>query len=144
MRQVVSIRLDDSVLAEARKAAAAEHRTFTNYVEGLLRGRGALTRVRPAFAEAIQILRRCRRELAAMGVRHAAIFGSIARGVEQADSDIDVLIDTDPAKVNSLFAYGGIQAFLQEHIGREVDLKERRRLPPHVRAAAEQDQLIAF
>ena len=147
MRNVVSIRLDEGLLAHARRAAAAQHRTFTNYVETLLRSRGATTsekNPRPAFAEAIQLLRRSRPQLEAMGVRHAAIFGSVARGTERPDSDIDILIDADPAKVNSLFAYGGIQEFLQERLGREVDLKDRARLPAHVRDAAEQEQLIAF
>ena len=31
------------------------------------------------------------------GIRHAALFGSCARGEERPDSDIDIMIEVDPA-----------------------------------------------
>jgi predicted nucleotidyltransferase len=35
-------------------------------------------------------------ELRQLGVRHAAVFGSVARGQARPQSDIDVLVDLDP------------------------------------------------
>jgi uncharacterized protein len=40
-----------------------------------------------------------------IGVRHADIFGSVARREERTDSDVDILVDLDPSVVRDLFAY---------------------------------------
>jgi predicted nucleotidyltransferase len=79
-----------------------------------------------------------------MGVIHAAIFGSVARGEDRLDSDIDILVEVNPSVVNSIFAYGGIQQAFEEWIGRPVDLVGKDRLRPGVAAEAERDQILAF
>ena len=47
--------------------------------------------------EAIAILVQHRDDLRARGVRHAALFGSVARGEASQASDLDILIELDPA-----------------------------------------------
>ncbi len=47
-------------------------------------------------AEAIATLRRHRRELEELGVRHLALFGSVVRGEAHEASDVDVLVELDP------------------------------------------------
>ena len=79
-----------------------------------------------------------------MGVRHAAVFGSLARGEETPESDVDILIETDPAVVNSLFAYGGIQQSLEEWVDRPVDLAGKERLRRGAAAEVERDAIHAF
>jgi predicted nucleotidyltransferase len=37
------------------------------------------------------------------GVAHAAVFGSVARGDDRPDSDVDILVDLDPAIVVTVF-----------------------------------------
>jgi predicted nucleotidyltransferase len=76
----------------------------------------------------IHTLRLRQAELAQMGVVHAAIFGSVARGDDQNDSDVDVMIDVDQAKIGGIFVMGCIQASMEEWIGRPVDLARRDRL----------------
>jgi predicted nucleotidyltransferase len=49
-----------------------------------------------------------------MGVVHATIFESTARGEERPDSDIDIVIEVDPSVVRSIFGYGGIQQALED------------------------------
>ena len=42
-------------------------------------------------------------ELQRLGILHAAVFGSVARGEAHFKSDIDVLIDLDPEKAIGVF-----------------------------------------
>lgn len=60
--------------------------------------------------------------LEAQGVRHALIFGSIARGDDVPKSDIDIILDLDPHRQIGLFAFAGIAEFLESELGRSVDL----------------------
>jgi hypothetical protein len=41
-------------------------------------------------------------------VRHAALFGSVARDEARADSDLDILIELDPALKIDAFEYAGL------------------------------------
>lgn len=75
------------------------------------------------------------------GVRRLWVFGSVLRGDFRSDSDIDVLIETDPDHTPGLFALGGLQMDLSDLLGRHVDLamlggvplNERERLLSTVR-----------
>src|SRR6266516_5009335 len=98
----------------------------------------------PLVSRVLRTLRNHRADLERMGVVHAAIFGSVARGEERTDSDIDIIIEVDPSVVRSIFGYGGIQQALEEWIGRPVDLAGKDRLRPGVAAEAEKDQILAF
>jgi uncharacterized protein len=99
---------------------------------------------RPAASRAIAVLRAHRAELARMGVRHAWIFGSTARGDAGPGSDVDVLVDVDPEIVDNLFGYGAIQQSLEEWLGGPVDLADSSRLRPGVAAEAMRDKVLAF
>jgi len=46
------------------------------------------------------------------GERHAAIFGSLARGEARPDSDVDVLVEVDPAHRMVLFEYAGLTLYI--------------------------------
>jgi predicted nucleotidyltransferase len=94
--------------------------------------------------EAIARLREHRQKLEAVGVRHAAIFGSVARGDNRPDSDVDVLVDVDPARARSLFDLAGIHAEVEEVIGGPVDVAWRDRLRPQIVIEAERDAVHAF
>jgi len=59
------------------------------------------------------------------GVR-VALFGSVARGDETPDSDIDLLVDFAPRA--SLFDVVRIEMDLAELLGRKVDVMSRRAL----------------
>jgi uncharacterized protein len=152
MRKVVSIRLDERTLAAAQRRARQRRRTLTNYVEGLIErdfGPRVSEKERANAPEGllvhvIRTLKAHRAELERMGVRHAAVFGSLARGEETPESDVDILIETDSAVVRSLFAYGGIQQSLEEWIGRPVDLAGKERLRRGAAVEAQRDAIHAF
>jgi predicted nucleotidyltransferase len=63
----------------------------------------------------------CRR----YGVKSLAVFGSVARGEVQPDSDVDLLIEFDPDAGVSLFQYQDFQSELEAIFGRPVDLASK-------------------
>jgi predicted nucleotidyltransferase len=80
--------------------------------------------------EVINRLRDSRARLAELGVRHAYLFGSVARDAARQDSDIDVMVDLDEGPggrkpLFSAFDVGGIQFELTCILGRPVDLVVR-------------------
>jgi predicted nucleotidyltransferase len=93
---------------------------------------------------AIGILRRNEAELRRRGVRHAALFGSVARGDSGAESDVDVMIELDPSAAVSVFDYAGIVEFVQGLFEARVDVANREMLKPHVRPAALREAVDAF
>ena len=83
-------------------------------------------------------------ELRQRGVMHIAVFGSIVRDEDRADSDVDLLVDLTPDLAKDFFAYAGVAADLEEIVGRDVDVAQRERLRPHVRPNAEAQAVYAF
>lgn len=73
------------------------------------------------------------------GVRNARLFGSVARGDDDNDSDVDILVDFAPG--TGLFAIAGIQAELEEILGTDVDLIPDAGLKDNVRAHVENDMI---
>jgi predicted nucleotidyltransferase len=60
------------------------------------------------------------------------LFGSVARGEETEDSDIDFLIDYDPTKTTPWFP-GGLLMDLQDLLGCKVDVLTERGISPLIR-----------
>jgi predicted nucleotidyltransferase len=83
-------------------------------------------------------------ELHRRGVRHAALFGSIARGEGKRTSDIDVLIELDPQAPVGLFEYVEITQYLEDLFPVRVDVANRSSLKPLVRPTIERDAIYAF
>lgn len=54
----------------------------------------------------------------------------MARGEDLPGSDVDILVDLDPAIVRDLFAYSRVQRTLQDIVGRRVDIARRGRTRP--------------
>jgi predicted nucleotidyltransferase len=61
------------------------------------------------------------------GMTNPRVFGSVLRGEDQDDSDLDILID--PAPRTSLLALAGLQIEIEELIGVKVDLLTPKSLP---------------
>ena len=89
-------------------------------------------------------LRAHQTELYRRGVRHAALFGSIARGEGKRTSDIDILIELDPQAPVGLFEYVGITQYLADLFPVRVDIANRSSLKPLVRPSIERDARYAF
>lgn len=93
---------------------------------------------------AIAVLRAHEADLRRRGVSRAALFGSIARGEGGPGSDVDILVEIDPAAPVDLYAYVGIIPFIAGLFSGPVDVANAETLKPHVRPSAERDAIYAF
>lgn len=76
------------------------------------------------------------------GIKFIGLFGSVARGEETNQSDIDVLVDFDQPK--TLFDLADIQFYLEESLGRKIDLVTRKSLKPQLKPFIEQDLITVY
>jgi predicted nucleotidyltransferase len=67
------------------------------------------------------------------GVTSLAVFGSYIRGEQDEKSDLDVLVEFDPDRGISLFAFVGLQQELSDRLGIRVDLVEKGSIKPRLR-----------
>ena len=65
------------------------------------------------------------------GARNIRIFGSVARGDDRPDSDLDLLIDLEEGQ--SLLDLIAIQQDLEELLGRKVDVVTEPEISPYFR-----------
>jgi uncharacterized protein len=141
----MSFRLDAKAAEAARVRATTKGKKMTAYLEDLvLSDLTAGPKSRPTLVEVIRLLRSNRAELEKIGIRHAEIFGSVARGEDLPDSDVDILVDLDPAIVRDLFAYSRVQRTLQDLVGRRVDIARQGRTRPELDADLIRDAVHAY
>jgi predicted nucleotidyltransferase len=94
--------------------------------------------------QALSKLRQAETGLRAKGVLHAALFGSVARGESRPDSDIDILIDFDPAAGVTIFDYVALRDDIASLFDEPVDVIDREALKPHLREPVARDLVYAF
>ena len=91
--------------------------------------------------EIIARLRENEGPLRERGIRHAALFGSCARGEERPDSDIDIMIEVDPAARIGVYEYVAIKDYIAGLFDTRIDVVRCDRLKPYVRPAAVGDAI---
>jgi predicted nucleotidyltransferase len=93
----------------------------------------ASIRIDPVNARKLLAARRV--EILAIATRHGAenlrVFGSVARGESDAESDIDFLVRLAPGR--SLFDLGGLLSDLEALLGCHVDVVTETGLRPRIR-----------
>lgn len=82
--------------------------------------------------EALRILRDHREEFHAYGVKHLALFGSVARDEAGPDSDVDILVEFDEPV--GLFRLLDLKDHLERLLGSPVDLGTEDGVQPRTRA----------
>lgn len=84
----------------------------------------------------LETLQEKREQVLEVAAKHGAfnvrVFGSVVRGEDTPDSDIDFLIDYDPEKVTPWFP-GGLLMDLQDLLGRRVDVLTEKGMSPLIR-----------
>ena len=91
-------------------------------------------RVSEHRAEVLEVLER-------HGIRSARVFGSVARGDDRDDSDVDLLVELPPN--TGLLSVARIEAELEAILETTVDLVSAKGLKPRVRSRVERD-LVAL
>lgn len=94
--------------------------------------------------EIIDRLRQNEAALRARGVSHAALFGSRARGDNRPDSDIDIMIEVDPAAGIGVYEYVALKDYIAALFDGRVDVVSREGLKPYVKPAVTTDAIYAF
>ena len=94
--------------------------------------------------DAIATLRRYENALRKRGVVHAAVFGSVARGDNRPDSDLDILVEFEPGAEGSIYDYVRFKEYVAGLFEERVDVIDRAALKPHLRAPAARDVMYAF
>jgi len=88
-----------------------------------------------------QLLHERKQEIAQIASRHGAcqvrVFGSVARGEERADSDIDLLVEAGPE--TSPWFPAGLILDLEALLGRKVDVVTEAGLLPELRESVLRD-----
>jgi len=82
-------------------------------------------------ADLIERLRRHRGDLRRLGVQRLGVFGSFQRGEPETESDVDLLVDFRPGE-KTFDHFMQLSFFLEEELGRSVELVTREALSPHV------------
>jgi uncharacterized protein len=91
--------------------------------------------------QVIDVLSQHAEELRALGAISLGIFGSVARGEEHDDSDVDILVELRrPAGYLTL---ARIKLRLEELLGRKVDLVPRKALRPELRDRILAESILA-
>jgi uncharacterized protein len=94
--------------------------------------------------DAITTLRRHEGALRAHGVAHAAVFGSVARGDNRPDSDLDILVEFEPGAEGTIYDYVRLKEFVASLFQGPVDVIDRAALKPHLKPPAARDTVYAF
>ena len=82
------------------------------------------------FANRAALALLCRRHR----IQRLSLFGSVPKGTERADSDVDFLVEFKPGAAPGLLGLAAIEAELSEFLGgRRVDLRTAGELSPYFR-----------
>lgn len=88
-------------------------------------------------SEVISLLRAHRAQLKRLGVKSLSLFGSVARGEERPDSDVDILVEFEGPLTFDRFM--DAKFYLEELLERKVDLVVPQAIKPRMKPHVMQD-----
>lgn len=87
----------------------------------------------------LSILKQHQTHLKALGVRSLALFGSVARDEATLESDVDIVVEFEPPV--TFDRYMDVRFYLEDHLGKKVDLVSWKSLKPQIRDRVEQEAI---
>lgn len=146
-----ALRLQPSLLAEARRLAAAEGVAVNQLINVAVAEKLAAARTERRLAgpapdreRILRLLRERQDEIRARGVTRLALVGSVARGDAGPGSDVDLLVDIAPGRKFSLIDHSGLRLHFQDLIGWETQVLVGDHLKPDMRARVENEAVAVF
>ncbi|HVV44068.1 MAG TPA: nucleotidyltransferase family protein [Bryobacteraceae bacterium] len=94
--------------------------------------------------DVIKRLRAHEAELRSAGITRLSIFGSVARGDNSPESDVDLLAEFDKTRRYTLLTMGSLESRLAELLETPVDLSSPEWLKESVKSQALQESVLAF
>lgn len=141
----LSVRLPPEVRNRVKAAAAARGQTVQDLVGDLVEHFLAeQDRKPPTLAVILTHLREHEADLRRRGITGLWIFGSVARGEARLGSDIDLIVELDPAARVSLTGLASLRAELTDLLSAPVDLAEWGILRQPVLDHARREAVQAF
>jgi len=80
------------------------------------------------------------------GVKRVALFGSVVRGEDTPESDIDILVELKPPGERPPIGlkWFGLEQELSHILGREVELVSESALSPYIRPYVEKERVVLY
>ena len=75
-------------------------------------------------------------------INKAYLFGSVARGDDRFDSDIDIMVELD--KNTDMFQFIGIKLQLEKIFNKTVDLISSNGISPHLKPFIDKDKILIY
>lgn len=94
--------------------------------------------------EVLQKLRSNEVHLRKLGVAHAFVFGSVARGAAAPESDIDILVELDEHRPMGIFEYSRLKLYIDELLDGTGDVVNSKTLKPMIKDGILHDAVNAF
>ena len=81
-----------------------------------------------------------------LGVKRVNVFGSVSRGEDTPDSDVDILVELKEASVRPPIGlkWFGVEQELSRILGREVELVSFSALSPYIRDRVEKEMVALY
>ena len=102
------------------------------------------TQASPSADDVLATPRAHEAELRTAGIRHLALFGSVARGDMAPNDNVEFAVVLDPAAHIGLIGLSGLERHVENLIGYRVNLVPEPIRDPHLRAIIERDRIRAF
>ena len=80
------------------------------------------------------------------GVKRIALFGSVVRGEDTPESDVDILVELKPPDERPPIGlkWFGLEEELSHVLGRDVDLVSESALSPYIRPYVEREMVVLY
>ncbi len=143
----LSFRVPDEVKTRLAERLAASGQSLQAHMTELLSGSLEApfgSAPRNSLAAVVRTLRGRRDELERRHVAQLWVFGSVARGEERRDSDVDLIVEFVPGAKVSLTAVSSLRVDLESLLGRPVDLAEWRTLRPELLSDVRNDAVAVL